>query len=276
MAVPARALPGTVRWGMVGCGDVAEVKSGPAFRSTGGFELAAAGKPCRIEKPMAPCHADCLAICDAFRRRGIPLFVAYYRRSLPRFRQVRIWLDEGETGEIRHVAWEFHRPPSARDLARDDNWRTDARVAPGGCLDDVASHGIDLLLHLLGDVRDASGFSTNQQGLYTGKDAVVGSWIHECGATGTGTWDFASTVAREEVEIVGSKGTIAFSVLREVPIELDNANGHQALVIDNPRHIQLYHVRNMRDRLLGLGTHPSTGETAARTSWVMDRILGTI
>ena len=62
------------------------------------LRVAAAGKPCCIEKPMAPNYADSLAIYEAFRAKGIPLFVAYYRRSLPRFLKVKEWLGKGLRG----------------------------------------------------------------------------------------------------------------------------------------------------------------------------------
>jgi predicted dehydrogenase len=316
---------------MIGCGDVAEVKSGPAFQQTEGFELAAvmrrtaskakdyaerhgvpryttdadeliedpeidaiyiatppdshlyyaekvaeAGKPCCIEKPLSPSYEDSCSIQGAFQARGLPLFVAYYRRTLPRFLQVKEWLDSGAIGEVRHITWQMHRPPSQSDLARAENWRTDGEVAYGGYFDDVASHGLDLFNYLLGDVRDAFGVAANQQGLYTGMDTVAGSWIHECGATGCGTWNFASYCNKERVEIMGSRGRIEFSIFHEAPVELTNDEGHQALVIEHPKHIQIYHVQAMRDHLRGEAEHPSTGATAAETSWLMDKILGRV
>jgi hypothetical protein len=34
--------------------------------------------------------------------------------------------------------------------------------------------------------KEASGMSLNQQGLYSAKDAVSASWLHESGITGSG------------------------------------------------------------------------------------------
>jgi len=331
MSAPGTGSSPLVRWGLIGCGDVTEVKSGPAYQQTAGFQLAAvmrrdeakardyaqrhgvpkvhtdaaaliadpeidavyiatppdshrayalqvaaAGKPCCVEKPMAPSYADCVAMTEAFRKRNLPLFVAYYRRSLPRFNQVKAWLEEGAIGSVRHVSWHLSRPPSKVDLARTYNWRTDAAVAPGGYFDDVASHGLDLFLYLLGDVTDASGCSTNQQGLYAAKDAISGVWLHASGATGSGFWNFGSHQREEKVQILGSDGSIEFSVFGEVPLVLVNGQERQELVVENPVNIQLYHVRAMQEHLQGCGKHPSTGATATRTSWVMDRILGRI
>jgi 1,5-anhydro-D-fructose reductase (1,5-anhydro-D-mannitol-forming) len=320
-----------IRWGIFGCGDVTEVKSGPAYQQTDGFELvavmrrdeakakdyanrheiskvytdanaliadpdvdavyiatppdshahyalevAAAGKPCCIEKPMAPTHKECLSICAAFEARNSPLFVAYYRRTLPRFTQIKTWLDEGEIGAVRHVNWQLSKPPSAEDLSKEYNWRTDIHIAAGGYFDDLASHGLDLIAFYLGNFKDVAGFATNQQGLYSAKDALAASWIHESGVTGTGNWNFGSALHQDQVEILGSKGTIEFAVFDDLPIRLTTENGTEALTIEHPRHVQQYHVEAMRDALLKNGSHPSSGKTAAHTAWVMDQILGRI
>ncbi|AWH84096.1 oxidoreductase [Flavobacterium album] len=321
----------TIRWGIIGCGDVTERKSGPAYQKTEGFELhavmrrdaakaedyakrhgvpkhysdadalinapevdavyiatppdthkyyalkvAGAGKPCCIEKPMAPTYAECVAICNAFESKGLPLFVAYYRRSLPRFLQIKNWIEEGQIGTVRHINWHLGRTPSPKDLSGEYNWRTDAAIAPGGYFDDLASHGLDLFLYLFGNAKEVSGSSLNQQGLYSAKDAVTASWLHESGVTGTGTWNFGLSERADSATIYGSKGKMEFAVFDEVPLVLSNDAGRKEVVIGHPENIQLYHVQNMREHLLGNAIHPSTGMTGAHTGWVMDRILGTI
>ena len=140
------------------------------------LKVAAAGKPCCVEKPMAPSHAQCLEMLAAFERAQQPLFVAYYRRSLPRFEQVRQWLAEGRIGTARHIHWQLARAPGPDDLQRRYRWRTDARIAPGGYFDDLGSHGLNLFSHFFGEVAEVSGSGSNQQGLYSACDAVAASW----------------------------------------------------------------------------------------------------
>ena len=317
-----------LRWGMIGCGSVAEVKSGPAYQQTPGFtlqavasrtrakaedyaqrhgvpevygdplelihsptigavyiatppdsheeyalETAGAGKICCTEKPMAPSLEACVTIRDAFRARHLPLFVAYYRRSLPRFERVKSRLESGAIGQPRSVSWHLAKPASDLDRSGAPNWRTDAAVAPGGYFDDLASHGLDLISYLLGDVAAASGVSTNQQGLYTAKDAVSGSWLHQSGVTGSGSWTFGARERRDRVDILGSEGEITFSVFDETLLTLKGRVNEQVF-IENPAHIQLYHVGKMQHQLAGKSQHPSTGDTATHTAWVMARILG--
>ena len=163
---------------------------------------------------------------------------------------------------------------SPQDLEGGYNWRTDATITRAGYFDDLASHGLDLFIHLLGDIKEASGISLNQQGLYTAKDAVTVCWLHESGITGTGSWNFGCSLREDTVEIYGSKDKISFSVFNEEPLVLSNEQGKTELFIAHPENIQLYHVKNIREHLLGHSEHPSAGLAATHTSWVMDKIIG--
>ena len=52
-----------------------------------------------------------------------------------------------------------------------------------------------------------------------------------------------------------------------------NRLGVEQVYIENPKHIQQYHVENILKHLqLGI-EHPSTGKTAIHTAWIMDSIL---
>ncbi len=320
----------TIKWGIIGCGNVTEVKSGPPYKLTEGFDLVAvmrrneikakdyaerhkikkyytdadalinddeidaiyiatppdthkfyalkvaeAGKICCIEKPMTPSYADSLIIYKTFKEKELPLFVAYYRRSLPRFKKLKEWLDNGEIGTIRHITWHHNKPASEIDKSGAYNWRTDAKIAPGGYFDDLASHGLDLFSLLLDDIKDVKGIATNQQGYYDAKDAITASWIHENGITGSGTWNFGSDSHIDTVIIYGSTGRIEFAVFHEKPLVLISANNNMTVSIENPKHIQQFHVEDMRDELIHKNyQHPSTGKSALHTNWVMDKILG--
>lgn len=320
-----------MRWGIIGCGAVTEVKSGPPYQQTKDFQLIAvmrrdeekaedyakrhgvpkfyskaedligdpevdavyiatppdthkhyalmvaeAGKPCCVEKPMAPSYADSLEIYNVFSERKLPLFVAYYRRSLPRFLKIKEWLDKGEIGDVRHIRWHLSKPPSTEDLDKTYNWRTDGEIAPGGYFDDLASHGLDLFSFYLGDIENAFGVSTNQQKLYTAKDAIAACWIYKNGVTGEGSWNFGTYERVDNVEIIGSTGKISFPVFDEGDVVLSNEKGTQNLFIDHPKHVQQFHVENIRAHLMENREHPSTGKSGLHTSWIMDKILGQI
>ena len=238
------------------------------------LKVAEAGKICCIEKPMTPCYKESEIISNTFKEKNIPLFVSYYRRSLPRFKQVSSWIDQNKIGIIRHINWHLSKPANTIDLSKEYNWRTDSNIAYGGYFDDLASHGIDLFIHLLGEIDKATGIAINQQGLYTAMDSVTGSWIHKSGVTGSGSWNFGTNKREDIVQMYGDKGEISFSVFEEAPLELENESNKESIVIENPENIQLYHVQNMKNHLTGISQHPSTGKTAAHTTWVLDNLLG--
>lgn len=322
----------SINWGIVGVGDVCEIKSGPAYQNTAGFilksvmrrdkqkvkdfahrhriekyttvadelikdpeidavyiatppqhhleyalQVVEAGKICCVEKPMARNYGECVTMFKAFESRNIPLFVAYYRRTLPRFLKIKDWVDENKIGAIRHIHWAHSQPfNSSKDGVGVYNWRTEKEIAPGGYFDDLASHGIDLFHFLLGEISDANGFSTNQQNKYSAPDAVTGSWIHKNGITASGFWNFGCWKNEDKVEIIGELGTISFSVFHEEPILLETENEQQKLFVDHPRHVQQKHVEAMRDQLLYGKNYSSNGKSALHTAWVMDKILNQI
>lgn len=253
--------------------DAVYIATPPDSHKEYAIAVAAAGKPCCIEKPMAPDHAQCLEIIKAFKKANTPVFVAYYRRSLPRFLKVKEWIDAGEIGDLRHVHWQLSKPPTDKDLSKKYNWRTDAKIAKGGHFDDLASHGLDLFAYLLGDIKSVSGNCTNQLGLYTAYDSISSNWIHERGVTGTGFWNFGSSEHVDQAVVHGSEGKITFSIFAESPVELFRKGKTQSLEIPHPENVQLHHVAALRDELLHTGTHPSPASSAAHTSWVLDQIL---
>src|SRR5262249_37848768 len=69
-----------------------------------------AAKPAYVEKPMARSAEECEAMLAAFSAQQVPLFVAYYRRALPRFLAVKRLIDDGTFGPLRSVSYAYARP----------------------------------------------------------------------------------------------------------------------------------------------------------------------
>ena len=132
---------------------------------------------------------------------------------------------------------------------------------------------LDLFDFFAGPISEVSGVSRNQQGLYQVPDAVAASWCHVGGATGSAFWNFGALHQADEVEVIGANGRIRFSVFDEAPLLLQTMSEVQKLEIPNPDPIQRHHVEHMLRHLSGDGQHPSIGESAASTEWVMDLIL---
>ena len=81
--------------------DAVYIATPPDSHHAYALRVAAAGKHCCVEKPMSLNAGQSREMQKAFADAGLHLFVSYYRRSLPRFQQVRQWLEEG--GSARSV-----------------------------------------------------------------------------------------------------------------------------------------------------------------------------
>ena len=315
-----------VRWGIVGCGDVTEVKSGPGFQKADGSALvavmrrdrakaeayarrhgvarvratadalihdpevdavyvatppsshrdvamrvAAAGKPCLVEKPMARTHAECVEMIDAFAAKDVPLFVAYYRRALPRFLKIRELLREGAIGRVTavHVEVSDVLPTSAAELG----WRIDPAIAGAGLFFDLASHCFDLVDFLAGRIVRASGVALNTGGRYATEDVTAAAFEIEGGVAGTGIWNFNADRKSDSLRITGSDGVIHTPVFADRDVVLVRGEGEAVFPLRNPPHVHQPLIQSIVDELRGRGRCESTGASGARASWVLDQCL---
>jgi len=320
-----------VRWGIIGCGNVTEYKSGPAFQKIRNSELVAvmrrngklardyayrhhvpkwyddadkliddpdinavyiatppsshlkyalrvikAGKPVYVEKPMARSFAECQQVLQASATADIPLFVAYYRRALPRFLKIKEIMERGDIGEIRTVNVRFFRRPSDRDLKGEYHWRIDPEIAGCGYFCDLGSHMIDLMQFYFGNIIDVHGFAENKAGLYDIEDTVAVNFKFENGVFGSGNWCFCCNEDLDQTDIVGSKGKIIYSTFGNEPFIVHTKRRIKEYKIHHPEHIQQGLIETVVNELNGTGKCPSTGKTAALTNWVIDNIFGRI
>ena len=249
----------------------------PSSHATYAIMAMKAGRAVYIEKPMATSYEDCCRILRVSRETGMPCFVAYYRRYLPYFQQVKDLVDQGTIGRVVGVQIRFAQPPRALDY-RSDNlpWRVQPDIAGGGYFYDLAPHQLDLLQHIFGCILSASGYSANRAGLYRAEDTVAACFQFEGGLVGSGTWSFVShDSAREDrIEIIGDRGMICFSTFTYEPIALHTERGREEIRVPNPTYVQQPLIQAVVDHLLGRGTCICTGESATLTNWVMDKILG--
>jgi predicted dehydrogenase len=319
-----------IKWGIIGCGNVTEVKSGPAFNkvknsqlvavmrrdaalaedyakrhrvpkfytdaselindpeinaiyiatppgSHKGYAIAAidAGKPVYIEKPMALNHSECNEINNAAQKKGVPVFVAYYRRTLPGFLKVKELVDKGVIGNIRFVQIQLFKTPAEDEIIGKLPWRVNPEISGGGHFFDLASHQLDYLDFLFGPIQKVRSLAINQASFYPAEDYVSAEFIFQNNIVGTGLWSFSvsKSCERDIIEIMGEKGSIKFSTFSFGPIILTDSKGSRELENERPEHVQYYLIEQVVKALEGTGTVSSTGLTAARTSKIMDEIV---
>ena len=329
--------PTSIRWGILGCGDVTEVKSGPGFQKAEGSALqavmrrrgdlaadyarrhgvpswtddasaliadpavdavyvatppgaheslalavCAARKPAYVEKPMARNHAECQRMIAAFAAAGVPLFVAYYRRALPRFVRARDLVAAGELGTITGVSYRLAGPYHHDVVARVSEgaalpWRLQAEQAGGGLLLDLGCHTLDILDFICGPLEDVRGTAANVATPCAVEDTVAMTFRTAGGALGTAQWVFATAERADTIVISGDRAELRLSTFGNEPIELRRGDAPAGRVdrfdLPNPPHIQQPMIQSIVDELGGRGTCPSTGVSAARTSAVIDAVL---
>jgi len=219
---------------------------------------------------VAQCE-EMIAACEAAQ---VPLWVAYYRRSLPRFVKVKELIDAGEIGRVHAVHTQILRQslPQERD-AENRPWRLQPEIGGGGLFMDLAVHTLDFLDYALGPIEQVAGRAANQAGHYTAEDIVTASFLFESGVQATGLWSFNSFEYSDYNEIIGDQGKLTFSTLGVEPIQLTTAEGVTEFDIGNPAHIQQPLVQSIVDELNGLGSCPSTGASGMRTNWVVEEIF---
>jgi predicted dehydrogenase len=319
-----------VRWGIIGCGDVTEVKSGPAFQKSRNSELVAvmrrsgelakdyaqrhsvskwyedadklindpdvntvyiatppgfhkeytikaakAGKAVYVEKPMALNETECQEMIKACKEADVPLFVAYYRRAMPRFLKIKELLENGAVGDIRFVTTTQYQY-AAKEVMDSEKlpWRVMPHLAGGGLFFDLASHTLDLFDFLLGPIKAVKGIASNQANYYQAEDIVSGTYLFESGVHGVGNWCFSAFENVDVNEIVGSKGKITFSTFGNEPITLMTACRTEHWSFEPPQHVHQPLVESIVAELTGNeGVCPSTGITGARANWVMGEMV---
>jgi predicted dehydrogenase len=208
---------------------------------------------------------------EACREAGVPLFTAYYRRMLPRFRKVKALVDAGAVGDVRAASIRLNRRhvQTSGPLP----WRVDPEIAGGGLFVDLAAHTLDLLDYILGPITEAHGGAANQGGFYAAEDIVTASLAFASGARGTRLWCFTADHDEDDEEIIGSTGRLTFATLDDRPVLLIHGGEAEEFVIPHPAHVQQPLIQSIVDELRGQGRCVSTGESGARTNLVMDALL---
>ena len=236
------------------------------------LQSAAAGKPVYVEKPMARTAAECEAMISACKDAGVPLFVAYYRRAMPRFVKIKEILESGALGDVRAVEVRLQLSTSPSDIG-DIPWRVRPEISGGGYFVDMGSHTLDFLDWMLGPIKEVSGSAANQAGRYPAEDIVSGAFEFESGVRGTGLWCFSGTQEVDEVSVIGSEGSLRFASFDGSPLHLATDSGDKVIDAPYPETVQQPLIQEVVDALTGRGACSSTGESALRTAKVVDTLL---
>ncbi len=227
-----------------------------------GVAMAQAGKHIWIEKPVGLTTADATAVADAVRAAGVQATVGFNYRNAPAVVAAGELIASGELGAITSVDIRMLSDYAAHpDGAL--SWRFERERGGSGVLGDLASHGVDLARHLLGEidalVADTATFiaerarptgATSGHGLATGgvrgrvenEDYASALLRFASGARGTLQ---ASRVAVGEqnhygFDIHGTTGAVSWDFRRMNELRVGHGDTYQdqplSTVFVGPRH----------------------------------------
>jgi predicted dehydrogenase len=318
----------TVQWGIIGCGDVTEKKSGPAFNKVNHSRLLAvmrrdkekakdyadrhsvpkwygdaedlindpevnaiyiatpplyheeytiralrAAKPVYVEKPMAVNASAAENMMNASHVTATKLSVAHYRREQPLFKKVKSLIESGAIGTVRVVNLQLLQTPQP-DISNNPvtNWRIDPAIAGGGLFHDLGPHQFDLMIYFFGAPVRACGIALNQAGLYIPDDAVTGHIKFESGVLFSGVWCFTvpPQMATDACEIIGSEGTIRFSIFKHDDVVLNRNGEIEVFRFDPLQHVQQPMIESVVRYFMDEGPNPCSAEAGIQTMRLID------
>ena len=253
--------------------DAIYIATPPGSHEELALQVAAAGKPAYIEKPLARNAAESERIIAAFRKAGQPLFVAYYRRALPYFLEAKRLLDSGVIGKVTGVNILFRSSGCLNVDAANLPWRLITKESGGGMFMDIACHTLDIVDFLLGPLEDVSGSAMRRPDAPYAVEDHVEMRFRIGSAAGAGLWDFCSPTREDEIVIRGERGSLRLATFNSPLLTLETEDGIQKIERPHPPTIQEPLITTIVAELLGRGKCPSTGDSALRTARVMDTVL---
>lgn len=161
--VPGRAEQSAAQYGAErACSDWREVLADPEVDVVSvtvpnflhreiGLAVLDAGKHLWIEKPVGLTAADAIAIAAAAEKASLQVAVGFNYRNAPAVQAARELIAAGEIGAVTHARFRLFSDYAAHpDGAL--TWRYSIARGGHGVLGDLASHGVDLVRYLLGDI----------------------------------------------------------------------------------------------------------------------------
>jgi predicted dehydrogenase len=312
-----------LRWGIIGCGDVVEKKSGPSIHATGQSRIMAvmrrdrakaesyaaandiplatdnaaevinhpdvdivyvatppsshleyvlaaahAGKPVLCEKPMAMSADEGRIMIDACAEAGTPLFVAYYRRFHPHVLKMKELIEQGRIGAPLQAFIEMGMPVGAR--GREGFWRETPEISGGGMFVDVGSHRLDIIVSLLGEVKDAHGYTGFPDPAIRAEQTLSLCAEFESGAQLTCMADYISGRKCDHMRIIGTAGEIEANHIDTFRFVLRTKDGEEEFAFDEPRGTHYGLIRHIEDMLVGEQSNACSGHDGLQTEILLD------
>lgn len=164
------------------------------------LRLADAGVHCLIEKPIAPDHETAVRVRDAFAAADVIGAVGHVERYNPALQEMKRRLLGGALGQIFAIQTERVGPYPLR-------------IRDSGVIQDLATHDIDIVLWLCGEIADISVQTANHVGgRYEDLLEVVGRL--DSGAVLSMSVNWLTPTKRRRVAVLGERGALVADLLK--------------------------------------------------------------
>ena len=187
-----------------------------------------------VEKPLALTLEGLDAIKQAKVESGRTVAVISQQRFAPAVKKISALIAEGALGRLllADISMPYHRDPSYYEAVA---WRG-TKAMDGGELFNQGIHGVDLLLHLCGDVRAVTGVTRTLVHNIEAEDTTVATLEFENGAIGT----LRSTTAinpgyPRRLTLYLTKGTVAIEDDQIVTWDVPDVERPEAVKSDTDR-----------------------------------------
>jgi predicted dehydrogenase len=226
-----------------------------------------------VEKPLATRHSDALTLVRAARERERVLAVGYMLRFDHGLRRLREALSHDEFGRVAFARWEFGQYLPTWRPQRDYRATPSAQAAQGGGILLEASHEIDALLWLFGDVKAVYGVMRRQSDLEVDVEDTVSAILEfASGVIAELHLDFVQHGYRRDLRVAAALGTaewrlregVTYAPSSGAPLRLAEATPIDSLYVDELGAF-------LRD-LTGGGQTLANGEDGLRTLAVIEAI----
>jgi len=198
---------------------------------------AEAGKHVLCEKPMALNAEQCDNMIRACNTNGVKLGVSYYRHFYPVINRIKQIIADEKIGAIVFSQINAFEKFD-RKAGEPRYWLLVKEQAGGGPMMDVGCHRIEVLLNILGPIKNTTGFIHNVIYDREVEDTATAFFEFDSGATGILNVTHAAFESRDTLDIFGTDGSIHVNVLNHGDITVKTASGEQKVII--PPHLNLH------------------------------------
>lgn len=169
-----------------------------------------------VEKPLSLNTAESKEITELLEQKVLTTQVGYVNRFCETFARVKQLLQANVLGEVKTFASEMYSATLLKDSS--GGWRS-KKKGGGGCLYEMTSHAVDLLVYFFGAPDAVKG--SVMQGIYSSAidDLVSTTLVYPNGATGRVTVNWSDASFRKPGNIITINGTAGKIVVSKYSIK---------------------------------------------------------